>query len=59
MLEPTSGVVRYEGRDLGTLSAGQLRRIRAGAQLIFDPVGMRPLIDMVEEEMEQLRLVTG
>ena len=27
----------------------------AGAGLVFDPVGMRPLIDMLEEEMEQLR----
>lgn len=31
----------------------------AGAQLIFDPVSMRPLIDMVEEEMDRLRSVTG
>ncbi len=29
----------------------------AGASLIFDPVGMRPLIDLVEEEMERLRTV--
>ncbi|MGQ0703032.1 MAG: M3 family oligoendopeptidase [Gemmatimonadales bacterium] len=27
----------------------------AGAALIFDPVGMRPLIDLVEEEMDLLR----
>ncbi len=27
----------------------------AGASLVFDAVGMRPLIDMVEEEMERLR----
>ena len=27
----------------------------AGAALIFDPVGMRPLIDLVEEEMDRLR----
>jgi oligoendopeptidase F len=31
----------------------------AGASLIFDPVAMRPLIDMVEEEMERLRAVAG
>lgn len=31
----------------------------AGAALIFDPVGMRPLIDMLEEEMERLRGVAG
>ena len=27
----------------------------AGAQLVFDPVHMRPLVEMVEEEMERLR----
>ncbi len=32
----------------------------AGASLIFDPVTMRPLIDMVEEEMDRLRgVATG
>jgi oligoendopeptidase F len=31
----------------------------AGATLIFDPVAMRPLVDMVEEEMDQLRAVAG
>ena len=31
----------------------------AGASLIFDPVTMRPLIDMVEEEMDRLRAVAG
>jgi oligoendopeptidase F len=29
----------------------------AGAQLVFDAVAMRPLIDLVEEEIEQLRAV--
>ena len=31
----------------------------AGASLIFDPVAMRPLIDMVEEEMDRLRGVAA
>lgn len=31
----------------------------AGAALIFDPVGMRPLIEMVEEEMDLLRSAAG
>jgi len=40
LIEPTSGVVRFEGRDLARLSGGALRRARAGAQLIFqDPYG--------------------
>ncbi len=29
----------------------------AGASLIFDAVGMRPLVELVEEEMERLRVV--
>src|SRR6185295_919512 len=38
LLEPTSGTVRFEGRDLARLSGAELRRARAGAQLIFqDP----------------------
>jgi oligopeptide/dipeptide ABC transporter ATP-binding protein len=38
LLEPTAGTVRFDGQDLGALSAGQLRRLRASAQLIFqDP----------------------
>ncbi|HEU5219879.1 MAG TPA: M3 family oligoendopeptidase [Gemmatimonadales bacterium] len=31
----------------------------AGASLIFDPVTMRPLIDLVEEEMDRLREIAG
>ena len=31
----------------------------AGAALIFDPVGMRPLIEMLEEEMDALRRIAG
>jgi oligoendopeptidase F len=41
-----------------TRSLPELYR-EAGAALIFDPVGMRPLIDMLEEEMEGLREVAG
>jgi peptide/nickel transport system ATP-binding protein/oligopeptide transport system ATP-binding protein len=40
LIEPTSGTVRLAGRDLARLSPGELRRARAGAQLIFqDPYG--------------------
>jgi oligoendopeptidase F len=31
----------------------------AGANLVFDPVGMRQLVDMLEEEMDRLRGVAG
>ena len=31
----------------------------AGASLVFDPVGMRSLVDMLEEEMERLRVIAS
>ncbi len=38
LLEPTAGRVRYEGVDLGGLSAAELRRMRRHLQIIFqDP----------------------
>jgi len=38
LIEPTAGRVRFDGRDLAALSRSELRRARAGAQLIFqDP----------------------
>jgi peptide/nickel transport system ATP-binding protein/oligopeptide transport system ATP-binding protein len=38
LIEPTAGAVRFEGRDLATLSPAELRRFRASAQLVFqDP----------------------
>jgi oligoendopeptidase F len=41
-----------------TRSLPELYR-EAGAALIFDPVGMRPLIEMLEEEMDFLRRIAG
>lgn len=45
------------------LSQGATRTLpqlyhEAGASLVFDPVGMRPLVDMLEEEMEMLRVTS-
>ena len=38
LIEPDAGTVRFEGRDLGTLDANQLRAFRRNAQIIFqDP----------------------
>jgi oligopeptide transport system ATP-binding protein len=38
--EPTSGTVRFDGVDLGSLSTGDLRRMRRRMQIIFqDPYG--------------------
>lgn len=38
LIEPTGGRVRFEGRDIATFSAGELRTFRRSAQLVFqDP----------------------
>jgi peptide/nickel transport system ATP-binding protein/oligopeptide transport system ATP-binding protein len=60
LLEPTSGLVRFEGRDLATLSASELRKARAGAQLIFqDPYGsLNPRMTVGEMLAEPLILHT-
>ena len=60
LLEPTSGIVRFEGRDLAQLSGAELRRARAGAQLIFqDPYGsLNPRMTVGETLAEPLLLHT-
>jgi oligopeptide/dipeptide ABC transporter ATP-binding protein len=60
LLEPTGGVVRFEGRDLAGLSGGELRRARSGAQLIFqDPYGsLNPRMTVGEMLAEPLLLHT-
>ncbi len=38
LIEPTSGTIRYEGRDLLAASSGEMRRLRRDMQVIFqDP----------------------
>jgi len=40
LIEPTGGVVKYEGVDVGGLGAGELRKLRRKMQIIFqDPYG--------------------
>ena len=40
LVTPTSGTVRFDGVDLGTLRGGDLRRARADMQIVFqDPFG--------------------
>jgi peptide/nickel transport system ATP-binding protein/oligopeptide transport system ATP-binding protein len=58
LLEPTSGLVRLEGCDLAKLSGAELRRARAGAQLIFqDPYGsLNPRMTVGEMLAEPLLL---
>jgi len=60
LLEPTAGTVRLGGRDLGSLSGADLRRARAGAQLIFqDPYGsLNPRMAVGEMLAEPLLLHT-
>ena len=60
LMEPTAGAVRFDGRDLGSLSGAELRRIRAGAQLIFqDPYGsLNPRMTVGEMLAEPLLLHT-
>jgi ABC-type oligopeptide transport system ATPase subunit len=38
LIEPTSGSIRFEGRDLTAASAGEMRRLRRDMQIVFqDP----------------------
>jgi peptide/nickel transport system ATP-binding protein/oligopeptide transport system ATP-binding protein len=60
LIEPTAGKVRFNGRDLASLSDAELRRARAGAQLIFqDPYGsLNPRMTVGETLAEPLLLHT-
>lgn len=61
LIEPTTGKVCFDGRDLASLSAAELRRARAGAQLVFqDPYGsLNPRMKVGEMLAEPLLLHTG
>ena len=58
LIEPTAGTVRLDDRDLASLSDAELRRARAGAQLIFqDPYGsLNPRMTVGETLAEPLLL---
>jgi peptide/nickel transport system ATP-binding protein/oligopeptide transport system ATP-binding protein len=60
LLEPTEGTVRFNGADLASVSGPALRRLRAGAQLIFqDPYGsLNPRMTVAEMLAEPLLLHT-
>ena len=60
LMEPTAGTIRFDGRDLASLSGAELRRVRAGAQLIFqDPYGsLNPRMTVGEMLAEPLLLHT-
>jgi peptide/nickel transport system ATP-binding protein/oligopeptide transport system ATP-binding protein len=61
LIEPTAGKVRFAGRDLASLSGTELRRARAGAQIIFqDPYGsLNPRMAVGEMLAEPLLLHTS
>jgi oligopeptide/dipeptide ABC transporter ATP-binding protein len=57
LIEPTSGVVRYDGQDLTALSPGSMRDMRRHLQMIFqDPYGSlsprRSVADIVAEPLQ-------
>src|SRR5262249_41922175 len=60
LMEPTAGAIRFDGRDLASLSGAELRHVRAGAQLIFqDPYGsLNPRMTVAERLAEPLLLHT-
>jgi oligopeptide/dipeptide ABC transporter ATP-binding protein len=60
LMEPTAGAIRFDGRDLASLTGSELRRVRAGAQLIFqDPYGsLNPRMTVGEMLAEPLLLHT-
>lgn len=64
LLEPTGGTVRFEGQDLSTIAAGDLRNLRRRMQVIFqDPYSsLDPRMstaDIVGEGLEIHRMATG
>lgn len=60
LIEPTAGTVAFEGRDLGGLTAHELKGFRATAQLIFqDPyASLNPRMTIGDTLAEPLKLHT-
>lgn len=56
LIEPTSGAVLYNGRDLTELSSGEMRRARRDLQIIFqDPFGsLDPRFNVLQVVTEPL-----
>ena len=64
LIEPTSGQVLYRGRDLASLSSGQMREQRRHLQVIFqDPyASLNPRLtvgQIIGEPLETFRLARG
>lgn len=58
LLEPTDGIVEFEGHDLNEISRGHLRTLRARMQTIFqDPYSsLNPRLSLYDTISEPLRL---
>lgn len=58
LIEPTGGEIIYKGRDIRTLSAGEMRPLRKHMQIIFqDPYSsLNPRITVGEALMEPMRV---
>jgi oligopeptide transport system ATP-binding protein len=64
LLEPTAGKVLFDGRDVFAIDAGELRRMRRRAQIVFqDPFGsLNPRMtvgDTIREVLRVHRLARG
>jgi oligopeptide/dipeptide ABC transporter ATP-binding protein len=60
LLEPTSGQVLFDGRDIATLSKGELRRLRSDMQIVFqEPYdSLNPQLAIGYQIAEPLRIHT-
>ena len=58
LIEPDAGVIRFDGIDITTLAAAQMRRLRRRIQIIFqDPFGsLDPRVRIGEAIAEPIRL---
>jgi ABC-type glutathione transport system ATPase component len=60
LIEPTSGSIRFEGRDLLDASAGEMRRLRRDMQIIFqDPFASLDPRFRVEDIIAEPLLIHG
>jgi len=60
LIEPTAGMIRYEGRDLLAASGGEMRRLRRDLQIIFqDPFGSLDPRFRVEDIIAEPLIIHG
>src|SRR5262249_3962530 len=61
LVRPTAGTVRFEGRDLRTLSRGELLRLRRRMQMVFqDPIdSLDPRRTVRQTFEDSLRALAG